>query len=119
MRKIVSSAAFLALVLALAWAATAAAPGDRGSAPTLAPEVTPELAPSGNESVLPAVPQACEENASRAVGDGAPLFLAPPPPDFPCPFGAPRCRKHDDCDAYCGDPRFGWCFSDGCCGCSG
>jgi len=37
-----------------------------------------------------------------------------------CPFGAPTCSQHDDCDAYCGDPRFGWCFkSSGCCGCSG
>lgn len=36
-----------------------------------------------------------------------------------CPFGAPRCFKDDHCDAYCGDPRFGYCFSNGCCGCSG
>lgn len=41
-----------------------------------------------------------------------------PPPGW-CPYGAPTCRQHDDCDAYCGDPRFGYCFSNGCCGCSG
>jgi len=36
-----------------------------------------------------------------------------------CPFGAPRCFKDDHCDSYCGDPRFGVCFSNNCCGCSG
>jgi len=36
-----------------------------------------------------------------------------------CPYGAPHCWNDDQCDAYCGDPRFGYCFSNGCCGCSG
>lgn len=36
-----------------------------------------------------------------------------------CPYGAPHCFKDDHCDSYCGDPRFGYCFSNGCCGCSG
>lgn len=120
MRKTVVSASLLALSLVLALAATAAAPGDAGVAPQAAPEVAPEVALPAGEIVLPEAPPTCGENASRPAADGAPLFLAPiPPPDWPCPFGAPRCRKHDDCDAYCGDPRFGWCFDDGCCGCSG
>lgn len=118
MRKTVSSASLLVLVLALA--ATAAAPGDAEIALQAAPETAPEVAPPGGEIVVPEAPQACEESAAPAAGGGAPLFLAPiPPPDWPCPFGAPRCSNHDHCDAYCGDPRFGWCFADGCCGCSG
>lgn len=36
-----------------------------------------------------------------------------------CPYNAPHCFNDDHCDAYCGDPRFGYCFSNGCCGCSG
>lgn len=41
-----------------------------------------------------------------------------PPPDW-CPYGAPRCFEDDHCDAYCGDPRFGACLSNNCCGCYG
>ncbi|MGD2114281.1 MAG: hypothetical protein PVG07_04455 [Acidobacteriota bacterium] len=36
-----------------------------------------------------------------------------------CPFGAPFCSEHDDCDDYCGDPRFGYCEWNGCCSCLG
>lgn len=41
------------------------------------------------------------------------------PPPW-CPFGAPSCWNDDQCDNYCGDPRFGYCFQDThCCGCTG
>lgn len=41
-----------------------------------------------------------------------------------CPFGAPECQEHDDCDDYCGHPDFGNCerqgfFPFGCCVCLG
>lgn len=52
-----------------------------------------------------------------AVADEIALLFQPT--IWHCPFNAPHCRRHDDCDAYCGDPRFGHCFSNGCCGCSG
>jgi len=36
-----------------------------------------------------------------------------------CPFNAPFCTEDDDCDDYCGDPRFGACVFPGCCSCYG
>jgi hypothetical protein len=62
----------------------------------------------------PAVAGDATEDAAELAGG-----IIPPPKPW-CPYGAPSCNDHDDCDAYCGDPRFGWCFFDtGCCGCSG
>jgi len=66
-------------------------------------------------SATPAIGGDC----AAGVEDALFLAIAPPPP-WPCPYGAPHCTQHDDCDKYCGDPQFGWCFfSTGCCGCSG
>lgn len=104
MRKTVLSALILSLTFALA--ATAAAPGVADTV-ALQPDVD-GLVP------LTEQPQACTDDP--AVDEIERLFQ---PVVFHCPFGAPHCRRDNDCDAYCGDPRFGHCFSDGCCGCSG
>lgn len=45
-------------------------------------------------------------------------FAAQVAAQWGCPFGAPSCYYDDQCDAYCGDPRFGVC-SAFCCVCSG
>jgi len=34
-------------------------------------------------------------------------------------FPSIHCAVHDDCDAYCGDPDFGYCDSRSCCSCLG
>lgn len=111
MRKTLFATATFALVCALA--ASAAAP----DAPVVVPE-QPEV--DGLDAI--AVPDACSQPATAppAGDETAPLFLAPPPPEWSCPFGAPRCSEDDDCDAYCGDPQFGSCNSfTGCCTCTG
>lgn len=112
MRKPLYVTASIALFCALA--ASAAAP----SAPVVIP-----AEPDGVDGLLPvAAPEVCPQPPSQpaASDETAPLFLAPPPPEWSCPFGAPRCSKDDDCDAYCGDPRFGLCSDfTGCCTCTG
>jgi hypothetical protein len=111
MRKALLVTAAIALVCALA--ASAVVPDG--------PLVVPEQRDA--EGLFPiTAPEVCPQPASRppASDEIAPLLLAPPPPEWPCPFGAPRCSKDDDCDAYCGDPQFGLCSSfTGCCGCTG
>lgn len=34
-------------------------------------------------------------------------------------FPSIYCSVHDDCDAFCGDPAFGYCDSRSCCSCLG
>jgi hypothetical protein len=106
MRKILLPA--LVIALALSFTASAAAPGAAATAP-------PEPDVDGLFVLTLTEPELCSEDAA-AADEIARLFQ---PVVWHCPFGAPHCRRHDNCDAYCGDPRFGHCFSNGCCGCSG
>lgn len=112
MRKTLYVTASILLLSALA--ASAAAPA--------APVVDPGEPADLGGLLAAAAPEVCPQTAAQPpAGDqAAPLFLAPRPPEWPCPFGAPRCSEDDDCDAYCGDPQFGLCSTfTGCCGCTG
>lgn len=109
MRHTVSAVlcALLCLVAVPALAASADAPV----------AVSPADAPQVEITAQETVPTVDVEGACES-----PLLDAQPASS--CPFGAPTCRRHDDCDAYCGDPRFGYCsqqghFPTGCCTCTG
>ena len=76
------------------------------AAETVAPEAQPLFVDEGEPALTLDVTESAVESAKI------------PPPW--CPFGAPSCWKDDQCDSYCGDPRFGYCFKDThCCGCTG
>lgn len=108
---------WLPLVLVLAAVVAFPATAEQGSetasaiaAPTAQPTVQSDDVLFGDQVSLETV--LTEDCTQQSLDTAAIIWPG-------CPYGAPQCKKHDDCDAYCGDPRFGWCFSNGCCGCSG
>lgn len=111
MKRLALTAAF-ALLAASAFAGAALADEPPAAAAAEVPPVV-TLADLFADTAEPAL---ASDPAAEAVDLAGDII---PPPTW-CPYGAPTCKKHDDCDAYCGDPRFGWCFFDThCCGCSG
>jgi len=100
------SAALLMLALVML-TATPAMAADEPAAATPAPA----LSPAGDTPVP-------VEASCPSLDPATALGLAVEAASW-CPFGAPRCFKDDNCDTYCGDPRFGVCLSNNCCACSG
>jgi len=90
---------------------------------------TPEMASAPAAQVLLAVedlptPSVAVDPLLGETCVASPEAAAVPPPPSYCPYGAPSCTEHDDCDAYCGSPEFGYCdklgyFPTGCCQCLG
>lgn len=86
-------------------------------------EVAPDGVTTAEVAAAPAEAPLFDEQAQPAIStdcaDAEDVFVLDGSTSWHCPFGAPRCFEDDHCDAYCGDPRFGFCFSNGCCGCTG
>jgi len=93
----------------------------------IAGSVVPVMAQQTQEAQVVPAPaadvQAVEVESAVATpayeGSLAPIPVLELGAAWSCPYGAPFCSQHDDCDAYCGDPRFGYCSWNGCCSCTG
>lgn len=92
--------------LALAPIAVAEEPAAALVAPVVAEAPAVDAAPLAEDAICPAP----DANLAPVV----PIDMA-----WDCPYNAPFCSYDDQCDAYCGDPRFGACVAPGCCSCYG
>lgn len=102
--------AALLILTVVTFAQTPAMAADGPSAQTAVATVLPALTPAG-ETPVPVEPSCSSLDPAAALGLAIDEASS-------CPFGAPRCFKDDNCDSYCGDPRFGVCLNH-CCACSG
>lgn len=119
MKRLLPFLVVLALVSAVGLSATAADETTETTVQAPAQAVVAPAAPQTDAQLFTLdAPQQDQVGESCDPGEEGALELAVIPPPW-CPYGAPRCFNDDNCDAYCGDPRFGYCFSNGCCGCSG
>lgn len=98
---------FALAVLALAPMAVAEEPAVAlVAAPVVAEAPAVDAAQEAEDAVCPAP----DANVAPVV----PIDMA-----WDCPYDAPFCSYDDQCDDYCGDPRFGACVFPGCCSCYG